>query len=262
MGRSRRPVPRLVRPELPGLLLAFLLTGCGILLAGCGIMNSPSLVRNYYTLDYVPHSAPLPASQRPYPYALQVGKFEVERATNRQNIVYRFSRNQLQYYERERWAVRPNDMIRDMVYKHLSEARLCSRLGLEFPDRRPDFRLEGMVEALERLDAGDLFFGHLAMTMKLVQVETGTEVWVHSFDQRRRVGSREMNRTVQAISDILQAEMNVVVAELDSLFLAAAGGQPFSPWTPPEPAFPPTPEVQPEPVPGLDESTFEIIRER
>lgn len=221
------------------------------------------MVRSYYTIDYVPRSEPAAESQRPYPYSLQVGRFDVERTTNRQNIVYRYSPHQLQYYERERWAVRPDDMIRDMVFKHLDAARLTNRLALEFSDKRPDFRLEGMVEALERLDAGDLFFGHLAMTLKVIRVETGDEVWSYGFDQRRRVQSNDMVRTVQVLSDILQSQMNVAVTQLDSLFSAASTGRPLTP-SPAATSVSGTqaPPATGEEVPEIDESGFEIIRER
>lgn len=234
------------------------------LAAGCTLMRgTPSMVRNYYTIDYIPSAPAAAASQLPYPYALQVGHFDVERATNRQNIVFRYSPHQLQYYERERWAVRPDDMIRDMVFKHLNAARLTNHLALSFPDTRPDFRLDGMVEALERLDAGDLFFSHMAMSLKLIRIETGDEVWSYSFDRRRRVHSGDMVRTVQGLSDILQTEMNVAITQLDSIFLAASMGQPLMPAAP----APSVSHAQRDPaaegeVPGLDESAFEIIRER
>lgn len=241
-----------------------ILSATGLLAAGCSLLSTPSMVRNYYTLDYSPQSEPAAGSQRPYPYALQIGRFDIERATNRQNIVYRYSPHQLQYYERERWAVRPDEMIRDMVFKHLDEARLANRLALEFSDRRPDFRLDAMVEALERLDAGDLFFSHLAMNLRLIQIESGNEVWSYRFDQRRRVQSGDMVRTVQALSDILQSQMNVVVTQLDSLFLAASLGRPLTPVPAAAASVSPaqTPPGANSEVQGLDESTFEIIRER
>lgn len=230
-----------------------------ILAAGCGALKTPSLVRNYYTLDYTPRFSAPAGSQRPYPFTLEVGRLEVERAANRQNIVYRYSPHQLQYYERERWAVRPEDMIRDMIYRHLEEAGLTKGLALELIDRRPDFRLEGTVDALERLDAGDLFYSHMAMTFKLVQTDTGEQVWTYAFDRRRRVPTGEMVRSVQALSDIFQSEMNIVATQLDSLFLAASTGRPLEPSATAT-ARPAPPEPEPE-GPALDESSFEIIRE-
>jgi hypothetical protein len=102
------------------------------------------------------------------------------------------------------------------------------------------------------------------MSLRLVSTATGEEVWSYSFDQRRRVQSREMVNTVQALSDIMQSQLNVVVGQLDALLLAkSAGGEPgFVPVSEPEsPAesqtAPPAAEES-----GLDEGDFEIIRDR
>jgi len=215
--------------------------------------------RQYYSINYMPVSNVPAASQRPYPYALQVGRFEVQRIFNRQNIIYRFSPNQIQYYELERWAVRPDYMIKDMVFKHLETSQLTNRVSIEFLDTKPDYRIEGTVEALEKFDAGDLFFAHLAMGFKLFRVSDGTQVWSYLFDQRKRVYSKEMIQTVRMLSSILQAEMNVVVSQLDSLFLTMETGKPLI--TVDESV--PTPSAPADSTGSdIDESAFEIIPEK
>ncbi len=215
--------------------------------------------RNYYTMNYTPVPNVPAKSKRPYPYAIQIGRFEVQRIFNRQNIMYRFSPHQIQYYETERWAVRPDFMIKDMVFKHLEASNLTNRIGVEFLDNKPDFRIEGTVEALEKLDAGDLFFGHLAMTFNLHRVEDGEQVWNYSFDQRRRVYSGDMVYTVQTLSSILQSQMDMVVGQIDSLFLSMVKGVPFVrnvEDVPDAPVQTDTTDV------NIDESAFEIIPEK
>jgi hypothetical protein len=104
----------------------------------------------------------------------------------------------------------------------------------------------------------------MAMTLKMIQEETGEEVYTYSFDQRRRVHSAEMVTTVQALSDILQSQMNIVVAQLDSLFLATATGRSLTPSSQVHsiPEDSPQTSSQDDEASGLDESSFEIIRER
>jgi len=194
-----------------------------VLAAACSLKRQLP-TRQYYIINYTPDSTVLPDSMRPYPYALQVGKFEVQRIFNRQNIIYRYSPNRIQYYETERWAVRPDYMIRDMIFKHLEASRLTNHVALEFLDTKPDFRIEGSVEALEKFDAGDLFFAHLAMTFKMLRVSDGEQVWDYAFDERRRVYSQDMVHTVAALSSVLQSHMNVIIAQLDSLFLSYQTG--------------------------------------
>jgi len=226
--------------------------------AGCSIQSLPT--RNYYIINYKPAIVVPPTSKRPYPYSLQVGSFGVQRIFNRQNILYRYSPNQIQYYELERWAVRPDFMAANIVFQHLEASGLTNRIGVDFFDSRPDFRIEGMVEALEKFDAGDLFYAHLAMTMKMLRVDDGAQIWEYSFDERKQVYQPEMVYTVQKMSEIFQTQMDVVVSQLDSLFLLIDSGVPLD-----QKGIFPLPSIPSQADttdPRIDESGFEIIPEK
>ena len=151
-------------------------------------------------------------------------------------------------------------MITDMVLRHLEASGITNRIGIDFFETRPYFRIEGMVEALEKFDAGDMFFAHLAISFKMLRVDDGNQIWEYSFDQRKQVYQEEMVYTVRGLSSILQAQMDVVVSQLDSLFLAMEKG--------PQEYIIPS-EEQPEELirieetsDDLDESEFEIIPEK
>ena len=238
-------------------LILVLLIGIVSILA-CSIGRIQT--RNYYILSYTPVSKVPVTSKRPYPYSLQIGRFEVQRIFNRQNILYRYSPNQIQYYELQQWAVRPDYMVTDVVFKHLEISSLTNRVGIDFFETRPDFRIEGTVEALEKLDSGDIYFAHLAMTFKMLNVKNGEQVWEYSFDQRRQVFQDEMVYTIRGLSSILQAQMDVIVNQLDSLFLAMTTGLPQEIVNSAEPSEKPT---KTESISeDLDESAFEIIPEK
>ena len=240
--------------EKRGLKLGIL---CGItLMLACSLGRIPT--RNYYIISYTPVSKTPATSNRPYPYSLQIGRFEVQRIFNRQNILYRYSPNQIQYYEIQQWAVRPDYMIGDMVFKHLEASNLANRVGIDFFDTRPDFRIEGSVEALEKLDAGDIYFAHLSMSFKMLRTADGAQVWDYSFDQRKQVFQQEMVYTIRGLSSILQSQMDVVVSQLDSLFYAIQTGKREGITSFKEPSEK-KPEVKSE---DLDETDFEIIPEK
>lgn len=195
-----------------------------LLIVSCGFFRNKIPPRNYFIISYAPEARDPAESVRHYPYSLQVQRFDVQRIYNRQNIVYRFAPQELRWYEYQQWAVRPDYMITDIVYKHLESTNLFNRIGTEFLETRPDFRLEGTVDALERFDAGDLIFGHLAMSFKMVRTGDGTQVWEYSFDERKQVYQKEMVYTVITLSQIMQSRMNSVVSQLDSLFTSMNGG--------------------------------------
>lgn len=226
----------------------------------CSFFQSSLPTKNYYILNYKPVTAIPAGSKRPYPYTLQVGNFNVQAIFNRQNILYRFSPHQIQYYEIEQWAVRPDRMITNLVFKHLEASGLTNRVGIDFFDTRPDYRLEGMIEAIEKYDAGDMFYAHLAMSMKMLRTEDGAQVWEYGFDQRKQVYQPEMVYTVQTLSTVFQANMDIAIGQLDSLFQSINTGTPFR--------FKPVVAVPQESAQSdsaeviLDESGFEIIPEK
>ncbi len=134
---------------------------------------------------------------------------------------------------------------------------------MKFLDTRPDFRLEGTVEALEKYDAGDLFYSHMAMTFKLLRIADGQQVWDFSFDERRRVYSPEMVHTVSGLSAILQANLDTIVGQLDSLFNSYQGGIPWAQEVDsPDSTAPAVPAPSDSKPSDIDESGFEIIPDR
>ena len=209
----------------------------------------------------------IPASSgRPYPYSLQVQSFNVQRLFNRQNIVYRYSPQKIQFYELQQWAVKPEYMMTDVVLKHFENSKLFNRVGIDFLETRPDYRLQGTVDALEKYDSGDIFFAHLAMSFKLMRVGDGTQVWSYSFDQRKQVFQKDMVYTIIGLSSILQTQMDIVIGQMDSLFLGMKNPSGVPALIPQVPAPAVKTDTAPtgtsKPANDIDESQFKIIPEK
>jgi len=202
------------------------------LLMSCGFLGTTLPIRNYYMISYTPQLKTSVISQRPYPYSLQVERITVQRIFNNQKIVYRFSPEELQYYDYDQWAVRPEYMFTDLIMKHLEASGIANRIGTEFLDVKPDYSIEASVDAVEKYDATDLFYAHLAMSFKMLRVSDGQQVWEYSFDQRKQVYQKKTVYTVIALSTIMQAQMDSVVTQLDSYFLALKSGISPQPGTP------------------------------
>jgi len=185
--------------------------------------SKPPPSRHYYTIDYLPRPIRLEGSGRPYPFKVQLKRFEVLRMYDRSQIVFRYSPNELKYYLYKNWAMKPGDMIMDRVEAHLLSANLFEELRREFLDTYPDYRLEGTVDALEKYDGGDLFFAHLAMTFRLVRQKDRKEIWRYAFDKRKKVYEPDMVYTVIALREILETEMIHVIRELDRIFQGIMG---------------------------------------
>lgn len=191
-----------------------------LLMALCGMgcfSTKPTAARFYYTISYQPLTIDLPESGRPYPYTVQVNQFAVSRLYNRAQILYRYSHNEIRYYNYRNWAIRPDDMLTAMFVEHLTSAGLFSVVGTRFLDRRPDYYISGEVSALERYDSGDVWYAHLAMTLRLVDAKDGSQIWEYSFDDRRPVLQPEMVYTVNTLSDLMEMHVSRAIRQLDRL---------------------------------------------
>lgn len=231
-------------------------------LLSCGFFGGKIPTRNYYILSALPSTQT--AVRKSHPYSLQVDRCDVQRIFSRQNIVYRFSANRIQYYEYQQWAVRPDYMITDLVYKYIDSAGIFSRVGTEFLDVQPDFRIDGTVDAIEKFDAGDILFAHLAMKFSMVRTSDGRQVWGYAFDERKRVYQSEMVYTVIALSQILQQQMNTIAGQIDSLMtdVTSGGSLPTGPSAAPSAITPVLPSPPPDTTGSdIQNPGYEIIPE-
>ena len=195
-----------------------------VLLFGIACSKPPPSPHSYM-IHYQPRPSKirLEASGRPYPFKVQLKRFEVLRMYDRSQIMFRYSPHELEYYRYKNWAMKPADMITDRVQAHLVSANLFDELRREFLDAYPDYRIEGTVDALEKLEGGDIYFAHLAMTFRLIREEDRKEIWRYAFDERKKVYEPDMVYTVMALSEILETQTIHVIKELDRIFQGITG---------------------------------------
>ena len=189
---------------------AALCGGCTNLLGGKAVIPQP---REFIVLAR-PVSLPFEGSGRPYPYRIQIDKFQVPPRYERNQIVFRVSEYELKKDRLHTWSARPAEMLTDAIEEYLSEARLFALTSRDFLTT-PDFTFTGSVQAIERFDSGDEWRAHLAMSMKLVAEATNQVLWEADFDEELVVYNRDMGYTVEALNEILRARMQVYLADID-----------------------------------------------
>ena len=199
------------------LFIALLCSGCAQILGG----NAELPQRRFYDFGTEVVQGGLPQSERPYAVQVQVKTFDVQRAYNRTEIVFRRDQYELHRDPLHSWITRPGDLFTDAVQQYLRQADLFTYTGgdRDFYDRRPDYVLTGIVKAVERFDSGDVWAAHLAISMELVRQENAQVIWQKDFDEERQVFFPEMKHTVAAFSQILGQQMEASMREIDFLFL-------------------------------------------
>ena len=187
--------------------LAFMLAGC------FAKVNDNS----YYLLDYVPTPPPARLAKGPYAVDLRIKDFEVGEAYRRNNIVYRQSPHELRFYSYELWAVKPEYLVTDMIYRHLESARLFRNVARSMEMEEPEYVLSGQVTALEEYDNKDEWYAHLAMGMTLQHTRTRQVVWSRHWDYRKKVRQLQPVFVVRELSSLLEVVVDEAVASMDSV---------------------------------------------
>jgi ABC-type uncharacterized transport system auxiliary subunit len=196
-------------------LLALLGIGCTQLIGGKAEIRQNRL----YLIEAKTIRSFLEGSERPYPMVVEVETFDVARAYNRNEIIFRRNELEIQLDKGHTWAVRPAAMITDAVGQYLKDANLFSLVGRDFIEQEADFNLSGTVKTIERYDSGDIWFARLAISMRLVRRADAKVIWRTDFDEERQVYNADMTFTIEAMREILRQQMEISIKEIDLAFL-------------------------------------------
>jgi len=182
--------------------------------------NAP--VSRFYLLDYVPTSHEL-ITNKAHPYTIRIKDFTIAEAYERPQIVYRKSAHELRFYNFHQWAVKPEHLLSDMIFKHIRTSGIFQNTIKSVIDTKPDYTLAGQIIAIEEYDNEETWYAHLAITFQLENSDTKKIVWQNSYDVRKVVSQHEPVYVVRELSFLLENTMDKVVQELNDLFLQKSG---------------------------------------
>jgi ABC-type uncharacterized transport system auxiliary subunit len=205
---------------------------------------------SYYQLDYVPTPKSM-TNETVYPYTVRVKDFDVAEIYRRNNIVYRQSPFKLHFYNYEQWAVRPEYLVSDMLFRHLETAKIFSEVRRSIDSEEPDFIISGTIRALEEYDNQDEWYAHIAINMNLQDYGAKRIIWSREWDYRKKVSNLETIYVVRGLSELLERINNEAIADIDSVVRAKHFGSEKPKATP----------QQQQPLPPAKAPAMEMPRE-
>jgi ABC-type uncharacterized transport system auxiliary subunit len=180
--------------------------------------------KQYYVLNYIPSGQRERLNPSPWPCTVRLRDFAIEEAYNRPQIVYRQSAFELRYDYFRSWAVRPDRMISDLVYKHLLTTGLVANVIRRFDEGpKPEYELSGMIEALDEYDSKELWFAHIALRITLTRIADGSAVYTKRFDLRKRVYEHKAENVIRELSSLMEYIMTQAVTDMDALLAKEYG---------------------------------------
>jgi ABC-type uncharacterized transport system auxiliary subunit len=199
----------------------FFIAACALfLLAGCGAAP----VKKFYMLNYVPEPLSERLNVNPYPYTIRIKEFAIEKAYDQQSIVYRTSAYEMGRYFYRAWAVNPTNMFVDLIQKHFDAVNLVSHAVRRLDEGgKPDYELNGIIEAIEQYESEENWFAHLAFRLSLVRIADNRVVYSRDFDSHKQVPNRDPIDVVRELSRIMDVQISQAIHDIDVVLMREYG---------------------------------------
>lgn len=187
------------------------------LVAGC--FGARTTQRSYFVLHGQVEEAPdTSKTMEPlFPGLVRVRNLDAEDAYDKFQIVVRRSPYELRYSDSNVWAVKPYQMVSDIIARRFVEIGTFSSSTRELGETRPEFTLGGELHAIEVYDANDIWYAHLALSLTLIRFSTGERIWNFTYDDRKLVSSASFSHAVRALSELLDEAILRGSRELESI---------------------------------------------
>ena len=224
--------------------LSVVATGA-LFFAGC--FSARAVERNYFVL----HGDPIDPGRDDLPFdgLVRVRDMDTDSVYEKFQIVVRRSPYQLKYSDQNVWAVKPNQMVSDLIAQALESSHAFTGVTRELRDARPAYTMAGTVSAIELYDSGDLWFAHLALHLQLTRFGDGAAIWTYDFDRRKQITHQAFEHGVRALSELLHLAIVDALGQMQALDarLARRASPRRVPSAPSAPAAP----VADDPAPSL-----------
>jgi ABC-type uncharacterized transport system auxiliary subunit len=198
--------------------LAIALTAMAVF-AGCG----PGRNAKTYVLNFPP-SLPAPVPAPEIRGALAVHEFQCPHYLCEGRIVYRPNMVEIGFYEFDRWAMNPRDMVTQFVADSIRSGGLFRSVTLQQPGGQPDYVLNGNIERLEEVDHGSDVRAVCTISAQLVDTKSKSIIWSHTTSQTVAVQSRNVAGVVNSLSSAARMTIGDLVKSLDETFPHIATG--------------------------------------
>lgn len=177
-----------------------------------GCLSARTIERNYFVLFNAPNE--VRAAHSRFDGLVRVRDMDSDSLYEKFQIVVRKSPYQLRYSEQNLWAVKPNQMVSDLLAQALDDTSTFSGVTRQLLESRPRFTMSGKVHAIELYDSGDVWFAHLSLNLRLARFNDGATIWSFEFDQRKPIEAGAFSHGIRALSELLHEAIGAALEDL------------------------------------------------
>ncbi len=176
-----------------------------LLISACSVNN----LNRYFMIDYYPKDQKATSTNSklkfPLKYSLEIRDLDINRIYDRNSIVIRNSMHSLNFDPHNKWALRPDKAITDLLIKQMMAFDIFSDCRNNYIDTDPDYILNGRINNVEFYESQSSMFAHLNM---ILYFRDGNENIIFEYKINRKINLKkyDVGFFVKVLSDCLKNE--------------------------------------------------------
>jgi len=194
-----------MRTRSTAVLLAITLSA---FLTGCGKVKAPT----YYTFNLPPApDPPVPPGARP---SVAVREFPSPAYLRQARLFYRASAEEVGFYNYERWAVDPRELVTNAIVDRLRASGRFAEVKIYDGRSDVDFILTRRLEKLEEVDYEGGVKAEVSLSAQMTDLRSDKTVWANNASEAAAVEKRTVPAIVAEMSHAMDGAIGKLLASL------------------------------------------------
>lgn len=146
--------------------------------------------------------------------SLEIAPFTADVLYQTDQIVYRNSEYQAQFYHYHRWIAPPQKLVTERVLQFYRYSNMFDRVVKMTSPLEVDYVLQGNISSFEEWDESDKWFGLVTIQFSLLDASTQEVLWEKTISEKTPSAKREPVAVVEAISKSLNKVVEQSASEI------------------------------------------------
>ncbi len=181
----------------------------GILVATLGCKNQESVVNKYYVLETPEDTTLVDTTSGILIDAFcEVSQVSIYPAFSTRRIANRSHSNEITYYSSHEWAVRPSEVLTNMIVDYMNTGKVFKRAAERYWEIVPKYKIETTIYQLEVIKQDNDLAAHLHLEFRLIENGSKEVIVKHKTDRTDLLEEKKINLFASSISTMFYSAMN------------------------------------------------------
>ena len=179
-----------------------------LMLAIIGCNNQQSVVKKYYVLEN-PEDTNFVGTTRGFiDEFCEVEKVAIYPAFETRQIANRSQSHQISYYSSHEWAVRPAEVLTNMLVDFMEEKGMFKRVATRYWKVSPAYKIETTIYQLEVVNEDNGLAAHLKLEFRLVNADTQEVLTKYQMNEYKLMEEKKINTFATIISEMFYSALD------------------------------------------------------